>query len=65
MRIPEYQRFDFGNLLSETPKLKFVQAIQILKFVNKDLNSEITNANFEIRFTKYEVKDLNFVKPGS
>ena len=41
MRIPEYQRFDFGNLFSEIPDLKFVQAIQILKFVIKDLNSEI------------------------
>ena len=65
MRISEYQRFAFGNLLSDIPNLKFVQAIQILKFVIKDLNSEITDANFEIRFPKFEIRDLKFVKPGS
>ena len=65
MRIPEYQIFDFGNLLSEIPNLKFVQAIQISKFVIKDQNSEITDANFEIRFPKFEIRDLKFVKPGS
>ena len=68
MRISEYQRFAFGNLLSEIPNLKFVQAIQIMKFVIKDLNSEmpeITDANFEFRFLKFEITDLKFVKSGS
>ena len=65
MRIPEYQRFHSGTLLSEIPNLKFVQAIQILKFLIKDLNSDITDTNFEIQFPKFEIRDLKFVKPGS
>ena len=68
MRISEYQRFAFGKLSSDIPNLKIVQAIQILKFVIKDLNSEmpeITDAKFEIRFLKLRITDLKFVKPGS